>query len=53
MKCMNRVYYKSGAAHNHGDETEDLARIAAVNECVKLAAERDGSLKRIMEVREW
>ena len=30
-------------------ETQELRRIAAVNECVRLAWERHGSLKKIFE----
>jgi hypothetical protein len=43
------VYIRSGKAHNHGEETDELERIAAVHECEKLAGERPGSLKDLCD----
>ncbi|XP_045034595.1 uncharacterized protein LOC123475661 [Daphnia magna] len=49
MKSVDGVFYKTGREHNHGPETQELRRIAAVNECVRLAGKRHGSLKKIFE----
>ncbi|KZS16486.1 Uncharacterized protein APZ42_017762 [Daphnia magna] len=49
MKSIDGVFYKTGREHNHGPETQELRRIAAVNECVRLAGKRHGSLKKVFE----
>lgn len=38
MTMRNGVYTLNGSPHNHGPETQELRRIALVNECVAKAA---------------
>ena len=49
MKCDHGVYIRTGCEHNHGPETDELQRIAAIHECEKLAGERPGSLKDLCD----
>jgi hypothetical protein len=46
----NGVYTLNGSPHNHGPETQELRRIALVNECVaKAAAHSQAILVRYFE----
>ena len=47
MILRNGVYALTGTAHNHGAETQELRRIALVNECVTTAAAQPGNLSDI------
>ena len=46
---VDGVFIQSGKEHNHGEETDELERIASVHECEKLAGERPGSLKDLCD----
>lgn len=50
MTMRNGVYTLNGSPHNHGPETQELRRIALVNECVaKAAAHSQAILVRYFE----
>ncbi len=43
------IYRTNGRPHSHGDEADEVKRIAAVNECVVRAEEQRAQLRRIFE----
>ncbi len=47
MTMRNGVYVIYEYPHNHGPETQELRRIALVNECVAKAAAEPGNLSDI------
>lgn len=47
MTMRNGVYVLNKFPHNHGPETQELRRIALVNECVAKAAAEPGNLSEI------
>ncbi len=47
MTMRNGVYVINESPHNHGPETQELQRIALVNECVTKAAAEPGNLSDI------
>ncbi|EFX64420.1 hypothetical protein DAPPUDRAFT_334208 [Daphnia pulex] len=47
MTMRNGVYVLNESPHNHGPETQELRRIALVNECVAKAAAEPGNLSDI------
>ena len=47
MTMRNGVYTLNRSPHNHGPETQELRRIALVNECVAKAAAQPGNFSEI------
>ncbi|KAK4024114.1 hypothetical protein OUZ56_009502 [Daphnia magna] len=45
LRQTDHQYFKTGSEHNHENETEEIRKIAVVNECVKYRSDYSSFLR--------